>query len=351
MTGLFPLSFIPARQRRIPWMILCGYLMTFALFEVIGLPILLFTEQGDFMLLVVLFTVLDLFLIVLGIVRCSKTGGIRLPEKWIHRGCDTQALVFWVLFMALLCFELVMAYTHASYDGDDAYYVAQSVQTWQTGTMYLYIPYTGWTTQLDGRHAMAMAPMWTAYLATLCGTHPTIVAHSMLPLLLIPLADVCLYCALVQLFSDRTKEQQRRMIPAAMMVLALLQIFGNVSIYTQETFLLTRTWQGKSLFANVILPSCVVLFLWVAKGKKGNGFFYFMMVILNMASGFCTSLAPAMVTVLVLAASLLLAIWFKKGKFFISMALTCIPNYLYLVLLLRMMDSSWFSFIQGGRLP
>ncbi len=28
---------------------------------------------------------------------------------------------------------------------------------------------------------------------------------------------------------------------------------GNISIYTNETFFLTRTWQGKSVLANLIL--------------------------------------------------------------------------------------------------
>ena len=50
------------------------------------------------------------------------------------------------------------------------------------------MPYTGITTELDGRHAMAMIPMWIAAIAKLCGTHPTIVTHSLITLVFLALA-------------------------------------------------------------------------------------------------------------------------------------------------------------------
>ena len=416
LSGLLPVSFLPRDRRRVPLIILTGYLASFALFEVLGLPILLFTATGDFALLTWAYMIADLALIAAGFLRCSRSGGIRLPENKFTKDYDGEAGLFWIGFAALLLFQIYMAYTHASFDGDDAYYVAQSVQTWQTGTMYLYVPYTGWTTTLDGRHALAMVPMWIAWVSTFCSTHPAIVTHSMLPIVLIPLADIALYTGMVALTHDQPEDLRRRMLPAAMIVIAVLQIFGNVSIYTPETFLLMRTWQGKSLFANLILPSAFALLLgWVqrhppkrrmsgrnglrsgdlhktaAAGSSGSRavpaaaaytaggpaaagqgaaasvrtaqipgvqlrpaesrFFWIMIVVLNIASGFCTSLAPAILTALLLGAAVLLAFCLRRWKMFWKMILACVPNYLYLMLLLRTMNSSWFSFLQGGRLP
>ena len=389
LTGFLPVSFLPRKSRRIPLIILSGYLASFALFEVIGVPILLMTATGDFALLTRVFTLADLALIAAGILRCRRTGGIRLPENKFTKEYDGEAGMYWIGYALLLLFQLYMAYTHASFDGDDAYYVAQSVQTWQTGTMYLYVPYTGWTTTLDGRHALAMVPMWISWVATICGTHPAIVTHSMLPLVLIPLTDVALYSGVVALTHDQPLERRRRMLPAAMIIIAVLQLFGNVSIYTPETFLLMRTWQGKSLFANLILPAAFVLLLgWVqrhpprrrirllfseaifsrktasVRGAPENGavparrvrrpdssFFWIMIVVLNLASGFCTSLAPAILSALLLGAALLLAVSLKRWRMLWKMLLACVPNYLYLMLLLRTMNSTWFTFLQGGRLP
>jgi hypothetical protein len=83
-----------------------------------------------------------------------------------------------------------MSFTHMFFDGDDAYYVANSVITNETGTMYRILPYTGGTTDLDIRHALAMFPMWISYIAGMSGMHPANVTHSLMPLLMIPLADL-----------------------------------------------------------------------------------------------------------------------------------------------------------------
>lgn len=414
LTGLLPASFLPKEKRRVPWIILSGYLVSFALFETLGIPVLLFTTYGDYVLLCRLFTAADLAVIALGLVRCIRSGGICMPyavqvsmeihhlqlrakedgkryaesaaakrrpriggraakgtpgrnsfreraaegNRAAREAFDPDAMLFWIIFALLLLFELYMSYTNASIDGDDAYYVAQSVQTWQTGTMYYYVPYTGWTTTLDGRHALSMMPIWVAYIATACGTHPTIVAHSLLPMVLIPLADLCLYCAASELTCGFPQEKQQRMLPAIMILIAMMQIFGNISIYTPETFLILRTWQGKSLFANLILPAALVLLLYRCgvNGKEAGRrretlFFWICVVSLNMASGFTTALAPAILTVLLLGAAFLIAVFLKKGWFLLKMFLACIPNYMFLMLLLRTINSQWFSFLKGGRLP
>lgn len=353
LSGLLPVSLLPAGKRRFPLIVLGGYLSAFALFEWIGLPVLIWTASGDFSLLLRLFLCADLIWIAAGILRCRKTGGIRLPEILRERKIqDTDAAFCWLIFAALLGFELVMSYTHASFDGDDAYYVAQTLQTWQTGTMYYYVPYTGFTTVLDGRHAMAMMPMWIAGVAKLCGTHSTIVTHSMMPLVLIPLTDIAFYQAAVELTRGQKPERRSYQLPAMMVIVTVLQIFGNTSIYTPETFLLMRTWQGKSLFANFILPLVfLLLFRMVRDAEDEKAWCFFMLVLLNLAAGFSTSLAPVLVTGVLLLASVMIAILRKRRWLPLAILLTCIPCMLYLVLLLRMMYPGAVWFLRGGRLP
>ena len=109
-------------------------------------------------------------------------------------------------------------------------------------------PYTGLSTDLDIRHALATLPLWIAYVARMTGIHATIVAHTLLPLIFIPLT----YYVFVQigrkLFSDGSVK-----LPIFLTLVSIMQIWGNISIYTNETFFLTRTWQGKSVLANLIL--------------------------------------------------------------------------------------------------
>ena len=143
---------------------------------------------------------------------------------------------------------MYMAFAYASFDGDDAYYVVQSVLADQTGVLNRIRPYTGLSTDLDIRHALATLPLWIAYVARMTGIHATIVAHTLLPLIFIPLT----YYVFVQigrkLFSDGSVK-----LPIFLTLVSIMQIWGNISIYTNETFFLTRTWQGKSVLANLIL--------------------------------------------------------------------------------------------------
>lgn len=352
-TGLFVTSFTPASNRKIHLVILMGYLMSFSLFEIIGLPILFLTPAGDFHLLVVLYSAAEVIFTVLGIIRIRRHGGLAdTPGKaFLRHPLDTfrkdrpspdgQTFFFWVVFFCLLGFELYMSYTRASYDGDDAYYVAQSVQTYQTGTMYHYVPYTGITTTLDGRHAMAMIPMWIAAIATLCGTHPTIVTHSMIPLIFLPLADLAYYSLICELlYGKESRKRTKRMLPAFMVCMALIQIFGNVSIYTPETFLLMRTWQGKSVFANLVVPMAFCSLLDAAhrlEKKESTAFPVLVMCLVNIASGFCTSMAPFFTAFLFLAGGLFIAIAWKKRAFFGKIILCCLPNAVYALILVRVM--------------
>ena len=161
---------------------------------------------------------------------------------------NPERLLFWLLFLASVGYQMYMAFAYASFDGDDAYYVVQSVLADQTGVLNRIRPYTGLSTDLDIRHALATLPLWIAYVARMTGIHATIVAHTLLPLIFIPLT----YYVFVQigrkLFSDGSVK-----LPIFLTLVSIMQIWGNISIYTNETFFLTRTWQGKSVLANLIL--------------------------------------------------------------------------------------------------
>jgi hypothetical protein len=124
--GLFVGSFEDPSERKLHIVIAQGYLASFALFECLGLVVLFTTALGNFALLVGLYGVAAAALSVIGILRVRKTGGLapspvtgawKALKKKEHMHPDPQALAFWILFAALLAFELFMSYTHASYDG------------------------------------------------------------------------------------------------------------------------------------------------------------------------------------------------------------------------------------------
>ena len=184
--------------------LLIGYLLLFALLEIVGIPVMLLSIYHGYSRMVILYAVLQILGAGAGygfwIYRGKKTrktnlsGALKETDHflWFRRApYDTrEGRLLLVLFLLLVGFQLYMAFTRASFDGDDAYYVVQALTAQQTDTLYRIDPNRGVSMPLDARHALALFPIWEAFVGTMCGIHATIMAHSVAPLLLIPLTSV-----------------------------------------------------------------------------------------------------------------------------------------------------------------
>ena len=261
--GLWINGKLEEENRSIGMTYICGFLMLLAAFQLITVPVV-FADPWGFEWVIKIFTGIMTVLSGTGVIRSLhmfRRGERIFCERISLSGKDKWERIQWGIVFAMIVFQLVMAFTRASFDGDDAYYVVQSVITDETDTLYRILPYTGRTTSLDMRHSMAVFPVWISYIARMTGIHATVLSHSILPLVLIPLTYGIYYEIGKKLFPEK-KEQ----IPVYMIFLCILQIWGNVSIYSGATFFLMRTWQGKSMLANVVIPSIFMILLYLFEG-------------------------------------------------------------------------------------
>ena len=370
LAGTLPCALLPKARRTPGTVILAGYFVTFTVFELLALPVLLLSYGGDFRLLTILFSIAGALLAVLGFVLCGGVRGITLvglTEENEGQRLRVLGFLLWAVFGLLLLFQLYMAYTHLFFDGDDAYYVASSVITYEKGTMYRILPYTGGATRLDVRHALALFPMWISYLSGVSGMHPANITHSVMPLLMIPLADLAAAMAAKQMLRRPLFAGKRSVLfPVFMILISLLQIFGNVSIYTPETFLMMRSWQGKSLFVNLIIPSVFWLFLRLGgiyeetaaaantadaagaaaqrpRGASAGGepagekrFVWLLLSLIVVTGGLSSSMAVVMTMGLIWLCGFFLAAAYRKAVIFRNAVLACAPGYLYALLFLAL---------------
>ena len=345
--------------------LLIGYLLLFALLEMVGIPLMLLSVYHGYSRMVILYAVLQI------------SGAVAGYEFWIYRKKRIQKLsdvfkganlfswlrrapydawegrILLVLFLLLAGFQLYMAFTRASFDGDDAYYVVQALTAQQTDTLYRIDPNRGVSMPLDARHALALFPIWEAFVGTMCGIHATVMAHSVVPLLLIPLTYLIYYEIGRELFCNK-----KRLLPMFMVLMALWQMFGNVSIYTTETFFLTRTWQGKSFAGNFIIPAAFWIFLCLfreeerenrqriglaaktpsetKKQKKIRGWnnagLWMILTSLNLAAGACSSLAVLLSCALTMGLGVLLAIRSHRFRNLLYAGLSCALGGAYVLL-------------------
>lgn len=336
--GLIPMRWIPEKKRNIGVVFIAGYLIMLPLCWLVTVPCILLIKYESFLVMVRWFTVLSLAAAVLGV---SLTLLTKKQNKWISlrpviriKEMPMETKVMWILFFCLVGWQLYKSFTLASFDGDDAEYVAQSLVTQQSNTMYLIKPYTGGTTDLDIRHSLAVLPVWIAYIGRMSGIHTTILAHSILPFLLIPLTYMVFYE-----IGKHLLRKKKEYLPGFMVLMALIQMFGNVSIYTNETFFLTRTWQGKAVAAAFVIPATIWILLWIfdrdeETEKESMGGLWALLCLVNMTAGVCTSMVVFLNAIMIAAVAFWIMIAKRKFSVLVKAGMACIPNAVYMLLYL-----------------
>lgn len=343
--GLIPANFISSGKRSPGFTILAGYFVMWALYELVTIPAVLWVQYNNFRAASIWFTVAAAVCAGCGIslwYRNYKKGN---PGLLFGRAGDKndncvnfmgkigimswEERIEWLLFLIILGFQLYQAIVCTSFDGDDAYYVTESLLAQEAGVMYRILPYTGGSTGLDVRHVLAVFPMWIAFVATGSGIHATIVSHLIMPPVLILLTYLLYFQIGKTLFSDKSVN-----LPVFMIVMGLFQIFGNVSIYTNETFFLTRTWQGKSVAGSLVIPAFFWLLLLIYDGKRkekrADVGLWMLLICVNMTAGICSSIAVFLVSILLALTALVLTIVERDFKVLIRLGAVCIPNLVYM---------------------
>lgn len=373
--GLIPSNFISADKRTPGFVMLAGYFVMWAVFEVVAIPAVLFVKYDNFKVTSGIFMAACIMGAAVGLWlairqrRSQRAGGNDhgtdckklksdmnvsfigfAGEKVLEhiRRMSWAERIEWLLFFALLGFQLYKAAAFASFDGDDAYYVVESLIAQQADVMYRILPYTGRPTDVDIRHALAVFPMWVAYVAVKSDIHATIMSHLVMPLVLIPLSYLVYYEIGVLLFRKDREDSHadgvlyKENLPVFMIVMCLFQIFGNVSIYTNETFFLTRTWQGKALAGSLVIPALFWMFLLIYEnaGRKSdngtgatnrvNAGLWIVFVCVNMTAGICSSIAVFLICILMAVTALCLAVVERDWHVIVRMAVVCIPNVIYM---------------------
>ncbi len=283
---------------------------------------------------------------------------------------DKKTVLLWAVFGAGLLAQLFLVGYLAFSDGDDAYYTAVSTVTEASDTMYLVMPYIGGATGLDTRHCLAPFPILVAFYARVSGIHPLVTANVAMPLLMIPLT----YCVYGVIGSRLLREgamplpegamllpegamplpegavsfheensflsegnslhpEKSWRLPAYMIFVEILILWGNYSLYTAETFLMTRSRQGKAALANMVIPAVFLVLHMIGErylGKsKGKGALWLLTAAAMTASCLCSTLGGFLLTILLGLFGVCLLTVCRKWRILPPLLLCMIPAAVY----------------------
>lgn len=317
--GLLVTKYMPEDKQTAGQTWVNGYLIMIAFFHCFYLAFVLLGSTS-FKLLTLVFGV---FIVIFALI--SAWAGRKIIYICFLRMKNKEALILKSVFAVVVILQIVMRLLQQVSDGDDAFFIATATATWSSNTMNLIRPYTGFVTEyLDVRHAFSSAPIWLAFLSKVTIVHPAIMGHSVLALILIILHYIVILNIGDVLF--RRKKTEKYIFAT---IIGLFNMYGYVSIYTAQTFFLTRTWQGKSIFANLLLPCIFMVLIWLAEKKtetKDEKIYCIIAATTMFAATAMTTMAVFIIPFVFMLGLIFLAIFRKNPRLLWKGLLACVPT-------------------------
>lgn len=318
----FFLGFIPVRHmnslQKTPAMTyVCGWFVSFFLFELTAVPFILLEQSFTKLVAVYTCIVAAALAVSLWRGRCLwrdyREGILKIRDMPWH------VRLGWAVFFLLVLFQMAYAVLYEYYDGDDAYYIAVAVLTDRFDTMYLRDAYSGYIYPLDTRHAFSPTPVYQAWLSRLSGIAPAAVAHSVLA----PVWLMFMYCIYGQI-CNRLLWNKRNYRPVFMILIAVWFLYGNISLYTSETFAMTRTWQGKGMMAGMVIPALFLCLIYLAQERVSQGM-WMLYICVCISAVMATSISFMLIPTITGVAAVLIGVKKRSVRFAAELLLCCAP--------------------------
>lgn len=308
-----------------------GTITMWAVCQIVSVPLIFI--KSPFSVVVVLVSFIYAILGGLGIYKKRWTN-ILLPE--IKGKIDNRYLsyIFFAIMIvaigALLCMQTLLQHT----DADDSRFVVNAVDIVRTNRMFVTNPSSGeswgsWYGEV-ARDVFSPWAIYIAYLAKITGISTGVMAHTMLPISLM-LAVYATYWMLSDIFFHG--KVVYRCIFVIMWL--LLNLYGYASLYTSETFLMTRIWQGKSLVTALGIPLQMLVFLWIYKEDDHNKMQSYTVLLLAISFAMCLTSGMGIIlcAIMIGCYGLVYGITKKNWKLMFAIWYAAIPNAIYFLLM------------------
>ena len=176
LAGTLVLSFWKRYDDRLAECIITGYLLMFAICQIIAIPMIFLEIHFS-----TFCRILAAIYMITSILGFLKGGKWFVGMIWeLFRNLTHHA---WTVYAAVAA-VLVQAYYYVQYmvtNLDDAYYVAVATTAIETDTMYRFSPYTGRAvTGFNLRYCLSPFSMLQAFFSQCLGVHPSTLDHTIM---------------------------------------------------------------------------------------------------------------------------------------------------------------------------
>lgn len=299
-----------------------GTMMMFALFQLVAVPVIILNGKFSY--------VLWIWCIITGFVSlCSlavNRNKFRPMLKFTSEHVKTAGILG-IIAAVIVIFQAGYLALNLHYDDDDARYIPTIVSALEKDTLFFDNPITGEPMYWDiSETAKDMVSPWIIFwgvLSRLCMIHPAIVCHTIVPMLYICIAYLMYVLIGRELFDNDSRKTSMFVI-----LVSILNIFSGYSVYNGGAFLLLRIWQGKALFAGMVIPFLfwiAIRFLKSEFTKKECIIPFIACMAASMTTGFGIFLAPMFLFICII----IHGIKHDRWDLYVRMVLGMLPNVIY----------------------
>lgn len=313
-----------------------GHITMWAVCQIVAVPLILLKQS--FVLVVVVLSLIYAGLVIYGLYnKDCRNGYKRLFQGFsgFFDGLQDNAkksekilniIAFTIMCMAVLLIVLASIFLQHT-DADDSRFVVNAVDIYRKNRLLLTDvnsgnPISTFLGDLN-KDVTSPWPVYTAYISKLTGVYPSIMMHTVLPPVIMLMLGA-IYWLLSGHFFDRDTFHRSIFVCFAI----LLNIYGYYSIYTSETFILIRMWQGKATLAGVGIPIMIWRLLELYKDNiKEN---YIVLLMTDFALCLLSNMGIIISAIMLGCYGLVYGIAKKNWKMMVLLWLMCVVNVIYI---------------------
>ena len=307
-----------------------GFFAYYALFALVCLPVMLTYRPVS--LLARLWVVPCALIPVVSAILFRKAWKDKIAEIKTEIG---QNRLFWTGVVAVIAISVILVAITYNFTLDAAYYVAGVTTNVDTNMINVYDPFTGaWLDHFELRYVFSTYYVNDAVICSLTSLPALVVTKTVMASAVMIIVNI-LYVHVARSFFA---EHGRAFLMYVMMVLVN---FLFISIYTTSNFLLTRTYEGKSVVGNVSVLLIFILYMQAVYEEKPTGLFLKLFVVcLGTATVSSTAnmVIPAEVCILFIPYAIL-----QKRLKILPKILVCILPELVMMLVYVLYVKGWFA--------
>ncbi|MCR5687551.1 MAG: hypothetical protein K6G58_05980 [Lachnospiraceae bacterium] len=179
----------------------------------------------------------------------------------------SEGRYFFMTVAAVTALAVLFAVITYSFTLDAAYYVANVATNVDTDMINVYDPFTGnWQDHFELRYVFATYFANDAVICTLTGIPALVETKTVMTAAVMIMANM-LY---VRICTSFFKDHKRALL---MYVLMTFINYMFISLYTSSNFLMQRTYEGKSIVANISVILIFILFMELCELPDAKGLF------------------------------------------------------------------------------